>query len=514
MERNKDTEHSETTRHIRGSSLLLIGRLFSLLTNFSVQILTVRYLVKSDYGAFTYALSVVAMGTSLIPLGLNRSVARFVPIYQEQLDYRSMFGTIMLALGTVVGFGLALVLMIFGLQGFLTDSVVSDPLSVGLLLILIALSPIQALDNLFQSLFAVFASPRSIFFRRYVLGPCLKLAAVLLVVLTQGSVHYLAVYYLIAGILGMSIYILMLYQLLYKQGLWQKLNLKDMQFPIRKIFGHSIPLLSSDVYLILKTSIAILLLEFFRGTIEVADFRAVVPIAGLNLIVVQSLKLLYTPLASRLYIRDDGDGINELFWQSAIWVTMVTFPVFAVCFFLAEPVTVLICSSRYAGAGVILAILSIGNYFNALLGLNSYTLQVYAKVGFITCINGISVMIGLGLNLWLIPGYGAKGAAIATTATLVIHNLLNHVGLLSSTQINLLQWRYLKVYLHVLLAIIGLWLVQWKWTPSVFSMIVLIVLVSLFLLRLNRNSMNIAKTFPELSRIYLLRKLLGMERHP
>ena len=49
---------------------------------------------------------------------------------------------------------------------------------------------------------AIFASPRAIFFRRYVLGPCLKLAAVLFVISAGGSVHLLAVCYLIAGFLG------------------------------------------------------------------------------------------------------------------------------------------------------------------------------------------------------------------------------------------------------------------------------------------------------------------------
>ena len=51
----------ETTRHIRGSSLLLIGRALSLGINFVTQVLIVRALTPTDYGAFSYALSIVAL---------------------------------------------------------------------------------------------------------------------------------------------------------------------------------------------------------------------------------------------------------------------------------------------------------------------------------------------------------------------------------------------------------------------------------------------------------------------
>src|SRR5690554_4685934 len=79
-----------TRKHIRGSSLLLLGRIIAMGLNFGVQIVTVRYLAKSDYGALAFALSVVSMATSGVLLGLDKSVARFVPIYQEQRDYNRM----------------------------------------------------------------------------------------------------------------------------------------------------------------------------------------------------------------------------------------------------------------------------------------------------------------------------------------------------------------------------------------------------------------------------------------
>ena len=52
------TKHSAARRQIRGSTLLLVGQLLAKGVNFGVQVLIVRYLSKSDYGALAYALSI------------------------------------------------------------------------------------------------------------------------------------------------------------------------------------------------------------------------------------------------------------------------------------------------------------------------------------------------------------------------------------------------------------------------------------------------------------------------
>ncbi len=503
-------ERVTTKRYLRGSTLLLAGRIISLLTNFGVQVLAVRYLSKADYGALAYALSVVSMGASVSLLGLNRGVNRFVPIYHEHRDYDRMLGTIFMAMGAVVGLGIALTVLVFGVQGFLTRSVASDPLSVGLLLVLIGLVPIQALDNLFQGMVAIFVGARSIFLRRHVLGPGLKLAAVLLVIALQGSVHLLAACYLAAGLLGLSSYVVMLYRALHKQGLLANLSLRRITMPVRRIFGFSFPLLSTD--LTLKPTIAVMLLEYFRGPTDVAELRAIVSVAGLCTVVFQSLKFLFTPMASRLFARSDEAGIRDLYWRSAIWITVLTFPAFAVCFFLAEPVTVAFFGHRYAGAGILLAVLTAGRYFNASLGLNIYTLQIYARVRFITCVNVATALIGLGLNLWLIPRYGALGAALATSGTVVVYGLLNFAGALRKTGIGPCPRSFLTVYATVGIAVLGLLLLQAAAHPSGPVMATVLVIVSLLLVRVNHRSMEIQETFPDLARIPLLRRLLGLRQ--
>jgi len=503
-------ERGETRDHIRGSSLLLAGRLISLGLNFFVQIITVRYLSKTDFGAFSYALSVASMGASLTLFGLDKAVTRFVPIYQEQNQHPKVFGALLLMFGTIVGIGLSLILLVFGLQGVLGGYLVSDPLSLSLLLILIALAPMQALDSFFQGVLAVFASPRAIFIRRYLVGPGLKLAAVLLVFFLRGDVYMLAFGYLVGGLLGAAVYVKMTVNLLKEQGLWQQFDPRRIEWPVRETFGFSVPLLTTDVVYILRSSAVVLFLEFFRGTRDVAEFKAVLPVAGLSLVVMQSFKYLYTPLAARLFAREDKAGINDLYWQTAIWIAVFSFPVFAICFALARPLTVLLFGSRYAQSAPILALLALGNYFNAAVGFNSYTLRVYGRVRYIMIIDMLAALLGLGLNLWLIPRYGALGAAVGTCIALIGHNLFNHAGLLRGTGIDLFQRRYLRVYASLVVAAAGLMAIQITFDPSLIIGVILVGLISLSIIHLNRDQLDIGQMFPELRRIPLLRPLLGL----
>src|SRR5688500_12149456 len=56
-----DVSNDVTSGHLRGSALLVAGRVIAILVNFAVQVVTVRYLPRPDYGIFAFALSVATV---------------------------------------------------------------------------------------------------------------------------------------------------------------------------------------------------------------------------------------------------------------------------------------------------------------------------------------------------------------------------------------------------------------------------------------------------------------------
>lgn len=498
-----------TRKHIRGSTLLLVGRVVMLGLNFFVQVLMVRYLSKTDFGAFSYALSFVSMAAVVALFGLDKAVARFTPIYHEQKDYRRMFGTVVLTFFFIVAVGVLVIAATMLFRDQIITRLGGDPLSLSVLLIVILIAPINALESYFQDLMAVFAKPRSIFIRRYIIGPGLKLLAVVLVVLFRGSILHLAAGYVLGSLLGMFLYIWIMYQVFREQGLLAHFHWNQLIFPVGDLFRFSVPLLSTDFLHILRNQAVVLFLQYFGSAVDVAEYRAVVPVAGMNLTVMQSFKSLYTPISARLFARDDRQGINELYWKTATWIALLTFPIFVATFSLAEPVTVLLFGERYAQSGVILALLAFGNYFNAALGFNSYTLRVYGRVKYIVIIDVLSSVVNIALSLLLIPRYGALGAAVSSTVTMVVYNVLNHLGLLLGTGINLFEKRSVTVYVSIVVGAAALLLLDSLLHPHVVVSIAAAALVSVALLRINRRALDVQNMFPEVLRLPLVRPILG-----
>jgi hypothetical protein len=161
-EPERDPERPSSPRsHVRGSTLLVAGRVVALLLGMATQVVIVRALSKADFGAFAYALALAGGAEVLLSLGQGKLLSRFLATYEEQRDYPRMFGAIALAVGTIVATSVAGIVALYAFRDALVGSVVGDGAEVSLVLILVFLSPLQALDQVFVSLFAVFSKPSS-----------------------------------------------------------------------------------------------------------------------------------------------------------------------------------------------------------------------------------------------------------------------------------------------------------------------------------------------------------------
>ena len=501
-------EQDVVRKQIRGSALLVVGRLCAVAVNFGVQVTIVRYLSKSNYGAFAYALAIATVCQTIAVAGLDKAVTRFVSIYYERRDYRRVFGTIAVVAATLSSISILLVVGAYALQGVLGGSLIGDHKALSLLLILIFLGPLQAIDSLVLGLFAVFGRPRLIFFRAYVLAPGLRLVVVVALILTHSSVFFLAGGYVLAGAAGVGISLFVLYEVFGEEGLLEHFDVRTLDLPVRQIFAFSVPLLTTHLLYVCLNSSNILLLGHFDGARAVAAFTVIQPAAALNELVLSSFTLLFTTAAARLFARDDRAGIANLYWQTAGWVAVMSFPIFALTFSLAKPLTSTLYGDRYSASAAYLAVLAFGYYFQAALGMNGTTIMVFGKVGFITVINVLAIVVNIAANLVLIPLYGPLGAALGTAGTLFAHNLFKQVGMLRGTGVPAFRARYFHVYATLAASAAGLLVLQAALDANLIEGLLLASVASAGVFWFNRGVLRMGDTFPELLRFPLARRVL------
>jgi O-antigen/teichoic acid export membrane protein len=498
----------EETRHFRGSTILLFGRFFGIGLDLLTQILLVRALAKADFGAFAFGLTIASMASTVALLGFDKTVARFVPIYEEKHDGRRLAGSIALAFGTVAGVSIAMILVVIGLQATIGEKIIENELARRLVLILFLLTPVRAFDSLMTACFAIFASPRAIVLRRNVLGPGLQLLAVIAVVATDQPPELLAVGYVVAGLAGIGLFGVLLVRLLNQHGVIGRIRRGEFTMPVRALFGFSLPLLSSDVVLLLRTSLVVVLLQYIATSIAVASYQAVLPLARQNLLIYQTFGFLFVPVASRLFARGEHERLRDMYWQTSAWIAVATFPALALSVALAGPVTTFLFTDAYADSAIILAVLAVGHYVNAALGFNALTLRVQGSVRFIVTVDVITAGVSVAASVVLIRLFGALGAAIATSMTLILQNLMYQAGLVR-TAVGLPGLGHVRAFTSVLFAIAILIAFQIAIQPPLIVGAAVAGLVSLGLVGMNRDALQIGLYFPELMRIPVLRRLFG-----
>ena len=493
---------------VRGSALLVLGRVIALVIGMVTQVIIVRTLTKADFGAFAYALAIASGARILLSLGQGRLLSRFMATYEEQRDYARMFGAMFLAVGTIAVTSVLSIGALYLFSDELIGSVVDGDDAVRLVLILILLSPLEALDQVFVSLFAVFSKPRSIFFRKHLLGPGLRLVVVLALVVAGASVEFLAIGYVLAAVVGVALYCGLLVEVLRERGLMQHLRPRQIVVPFRSVFEFSFPLITGELALLSMTVGGVMVLGWYHSTVEVANFRAVFSAARLNTAITASFTTLFLPAIARLHERGDTDGLRRTYWHTAAFVAVFSFPVFALTGPMAPLTTNVLFGERYAGSATVLAWLAVGYYTSVMLGFNAYALQVCGRLRFLVGVNLFTALLNIGLCVALAPPFAAVGVAAANCLAMVGQNVLNQWRMRRDLKTRFIDDQCRRAYATIVVCAAALWAFQVLVDPGLVLAAIAVAVTSAVVVYFSRHALQLLDTFPELARLPLIGGLL------
>ena len=488
--------------HLRGSGILLGGRVFAILSSGLVLVLLVRHLTRADFGRFAIALALAEVVHRLVSAGHGQCSSRFLALYDERKDRRRFSGTLLLISGAIIvaSSGIMALGLVFrrDLGSVLAHG---DSLAMTLALILVFYGASQALDDLLGNAFAVCSRPAAIFWRRYIIGPLIRLIVVIGVLVMSGGVIGLATGFLVTGVAGTVFYAWLLIIAMRQRGLLANLKWRSIRLPVHDLVRFSIPLMSAEVYNLALNSAGIVLLGAVAGPGEVAGLRAVLPLAVLNLMIIYTFTTMYSPLASRLASKGDSLQANDTYWRTGAWLVVLSFPVLALTVPLARPVTVGLLGHQYASSASVLAVLSVGYFANAAFGLNVATLIAFGRVRYLLWVNLGCASISVLLFLALVPRFGSLGVATGSTATVLLQNALAQWGMHRHVGVAATNRSHAGALLSVALAAAALWALELLIRPNLLVSLLLTAVSTLILLALNRNRVHLGSSFPELRRI-------------
>lgn len=491
--------------HVRGSSLLLAGRVVAVAVDFLAHVLVVRYLAKEAFGAYSFALEMAILLSTAMLLGLPETLARQVPIYRERREAGKLIGAVAGSVVTVGAAGVACVFVVLALPGPIA-SLLGSPETAALLAILIFVVPLEAVNLVLQALYAAEGRVRLIFMRQYVLVPGIRFTVVILLVSAGLSVTFLAIGYVLASLLGL---------LLYGGGLLGRLrSVRDdlrprVEVPARELFAFALPVFVSSLVMLTLLGLGTVTVGLVQGPAEVAVLQAVERPARLNFLVYTVFSVLYVPTSAALFARDDVSGLREAYRASALWMVVLGLPGLLLTTVFAPVFVSGVFGERYASSAPALILLAAAYFSFAGAGPSSQTLKVLRRLRLNLIVDALALALGAVLIVVLVPSAGATGAALGTLGGVMARNLVLTVLLHRVIGGPLLGGDYVRLVggIAVLLAVLSA--LQLVVEIGLATAVALSAAAALGTLFAARRMLDVGGMFPELQRL----PLPGFLRH-
>jgi O-antigen/teichoic acid export membrane protein len=319
----------------------------------------------------------------------------------------------------------------------------------------------------------------------------------------------LAYGYVLASVVGIYYYAVAVFRELRREGLLRIDLLEGLRMPVRTILSYSVPAMAADWGSVFMAASGPLILGYLADMSTVALYQVVVPVAAMNDLVSKSFATLFEPSASRLIARGDPIGLNRLYWRSAVWVAVLTFPLFAVSFAGAEPLINLLYGERYVAAAPILSLLALAQFIDHSIGFSGHVLRVGGHLHLLIGANVAAAVTNIGVSIWLIPSMGALGAGVGAAAGYVVYTVLRQAEMTFASSVSAFDASHRTAYLTIVVSILGLVALRYLWPGSPWLLVSGAGIASVAVVASARVSLSVIDTFPELARWPFLKTLLG-----
>lgn len=405
---------AQIVRALAGMGMFKVAQLaLSLVTS----ILLARTLGVAGYGAYSFALSLVALLSMLLCVGMPPLVVREVAVYERNRHWDLIKGLSRRAHGVVLILTMASATVVVAVSYQFADWTIAN--SYALLTVGAAAIPLLALTGIRRSLLQGLRKPAQGHFPEMVVRPAVFLSF-LLPLIAMGWLTPLAA---IAGqVLAIAVGFLVGMLLLRKHRVADYRSVEPV-YEDRRWRRALLPFSAIAIVSYLNTEMFTPLVGLLTTNEQVAYFRVALTwalVVSLPLTLVESV---IHPHVSRLYAANDVEGVKKLVVQSGVLAMALSAPIVIFFFFLGEQFILLLYGDGYQYSYYPFVAMATGFAVVNLIGPSMLLLYATSFENDAFVISLLSLLVTAFLCWMLIPEYGALGAAFAFAAGKIMRAL-------------------------------------------------------------------------------------------
>ncbi|GFP74268.1 flippase [Clostridium fungisolvens] len=408
-------------KFVKDSVLSFLLKFIGMAIGFLLQVVLNRYLGNDGYGKYAIFLTIINIFSLVCVFGIDGSLVRTLARFEDDDNLRN----VLLKRSSVVSISItsivSILLIIF--QKYILDFFALDKVQYLYIIIVVLFitSLSKILDGYFQGINRTIISILCTNF----LANIFKMV-IFLVVVTFDK-RYLLMSLITFLLTELGLLVVKLYKI-YNINKKQMVVTKESEYTktqFNTFFRYAFYLSTiSGVDVIVKSMDKIMLNSLVNSS-EVASYKVAENYLGIVGIFASTF-IVFWPIMSRLYEENKIKELEKNFNYVTKIITVTSLPVLVFMITYSSELFA-VFGKGYRGSAPVLYILLFGIVIDSLSGPVGALLNMtsYAKYNLIDMI--ILAVMNFALNVILIPKYGAIGAAIATSSSLSLINLINIV---------------------------------------------------------------------------------------
>jgi O-antigen/teichoic acid export membrane protein len=212
----------------------------------------------------------------------------------------------------------------------------------------------------------------------------------------------------------------------------------------REVWSFSAVMFGLGLLEILMSQTDRVALGFYRGAYQVGIYSVAGALIAYEPIILQSVNQIFAPVIADVHTRGELALLGRLFQTLTKWMLGLTFPLAMVMIVYARPI-MRIFGHDFEAGWPILVIGTCGQLVNCGVGSVGCMLVMSGNQRRLIRVQVAMAAVMVGLSIWLVPLWGALGAAVAAAVTNAGSNAWNLLEVRGALKLSPYNRSYLKL---------------------------------------------------------------------
>lgn len=407
---------SHTQELVTGAGVAIVVKVLAAGCTFGLNVVLAKLLGASGSGIFYLALTVVVIVAAMGRIGMENALVKFIAANVVAKNTGKVLGVYRKAILYSLCVSLILSILLCFTAPWLSQVILKKPdLTQPLTIMAFAVMPLSLLTlhaNALQGLKKIAASISVL----TAFVPLLTCFSALLFCSVYG-INAVAIGFIVATLIT----------LLLGRIVWVKATAKfsshTATFDRKQLLACSMPLYGVVMLHLIILWSPLLFLGVWESSESVGIYAAASRTASLTSFGLAAVNSISAPKFAALYQQADMNSLGRVARNSVKITLLFAFPLLLL-FVMAPGWVLSIFGEKFTQGAAVLIILAVGQFVNVTTGSVGVLLMMSGNERLMRNNLLFSAIVGILLNLWLIPCFGVIGGAVAAAIVLAMQNLI------------------------------------------------------------------------------------------